>query len=153
MSLCFHLYQGLSLEEISSWLITGNARSRRHRCEMTLNSTAKNVHAIDKTFFPSYNRYIFGLNTLTVCVMETFAWVIVGTQTLNIYYTWRAKFLSSLIIVCLTFQLLETLEFVVCIHSSLSCKFHCRNVKIDSQVQSIRFRLKEKRLGGTFFTV
>ena len=50
IAFCFHLYLGLSLEEISSWLITGNAISRRHCCEMTLSSAAKNVYAVGKTF-------------------------------------------------------------------------------------------------------
>lgn len=45
MSLCFHLYQGLSLQEIRSWPITGNAVSRPHCCEITLSSAAKNAKA------------------------------------------------------------------------------------------------------------
>lgn len=45
MSCCFHLYQGLSLQEIRSWPITGNAVSRPHCCEITLSSAAKNAKA------------------------------------------------------------------------------------------------------------
>lgn len=70
MSLCFHLYQGLSLREIRSWPITGNAVRRPHCCEMTLSSTKKKSSTKAFFFLPIFECRCLCRSLSVACVLE-----------------------------------------------------------------------------------